>query len=389
MTAAHRRLLTLLGVALFFEGYGRSLVTVTLPHIGRDLGVPAATLSYALAVIAAGSLGTLVLGPLADRTGRRRLLLASIALYSLLGAATASAHTLPALVVWQAAARVFQEGALFSAAVLLAEEMPAAQRAEAQGILGTVNACGSGTMAFLFAAIALVPGGWRGLCLLTLLPLVLLPFLRRTIPETTRWLTRAHARREAPPRLARSRLAAALAVVFLGMAYDVAGFAFATYVPMELYGWSATEAGSMVVVAGAIGLPGWWLGGRLADRYGRRASAALFLLGLAAAEAVFFLAGPRTLWPAFAAMVFCQGGKTTVLRAWSTELFPTAIRATTTGWLAAGATAGGMTGLATAAALAPSLGGIAPALVVVASSGVVAAALAWCVLPETRALDLE
>ena len=389
MTAAHRRLLALLGTVLFFEGYGRALMTVTLPYVGRDLDLPASVLSYGLALIAAGSLGSLVLGPLADGLGRRRLLLGSVVLFSLFGAATASATSLPTLVFWQGAARVFQEGALFSAAVVIAEEMPASERAEAQGILGAINSCGSGTVAFLLVFIGAIPGGWRGLCALAILPLALLPFLRRSVSETRRWLGRAPrtAGQFAPDTL--RRLAVTVAVVVLAMAYDVAGFAFTTYVPTEVHGWSPAAVGSMVVVAGAIGLPGWWLGGRLADRHGRRSMATVFLVGLCAAEIAFFLGGPKALWPAFAAMVFCQGGKTTILRAWTTELFPTPIRGTIAGWLAAAATVGGMSGLTIAGSLAPEVGGIGNALVLVSITGPAAAAIAWLYLPETRGQELD
>src|SRR5437763_504417 len=112
LDAEHRRLLGLLGLAIFFEGYGRSIVSVMLWPIGRDLGVPDTELSFALAFISAGALGVLVLGHLIDRFGRRRLLLASVLLYSLLGAATATPGTQLALVAWQAAARMLQEGVL-------------------------------------------------------------------------------------------------------------------------------------------------------------------------------------------------------------------------------------------------------------------------------------
>jgi len=101
-------LIGLLGVAIFFEGYGRSLVTVALAYVGKDLGTSSDALSYALAAIAMGSLGVLLLGPIADRIGRRRLLLVSIVLLALFGAGTASATTLTALVAWQLAARIFQ-----------------------------------------------------------------------------------------------------------------------------------------------------------------------------------------------------------------------------------------------------------------------------------------
>src|SRR5205085_2754551 len=134
MQTTHRRVLRLLGLAIFFEGYGRSLVAVVLPYVGRDLGASPGDLSYALALIGTGSLGVLVLGPLADRFGRQRLLLASVALLSLLGALTAGAPTLSSVVVTQATARMFQEGALFAAAVIAAEEMPAAERGAAQGL---------------------------------------------------------------------------------------------------------------------------------------------------------------------------------------------------------------------------------------------------------------
>src|SRR5262249_27442649 len=183
-----------------------------------------------------GSLGVILLGPLADRFGRRRLVLASVGLLALFGAGTATARTLAALVVWQAAARMFQEGALFGSAVIAAEEMPAAHRGAAQGPLGTVNAVGSGFGAFLLATIDRWPGGWRGLCLVSLTPLVLLPFLRRAIPESRRWLARAERARQLPPPAYRGRMAAAFVVCFLAMSYDIAGFAFATYVPIPTYG---------------------------------------------------------------------------------------------------------------------------------------------------------
>jgi AAHS family benzoate transporter-like MFS transporter len=387
--AGHRRLLWLLGLSVFFEGYGRSLVTVVLPYVGHDLRVPPADLSYAVALTGVGSFGVLVLGPLADRFGRRRLLLVSVLGLSLLGAATALAATLPALVAWQVGARVFQEGALFTAAVIAAEEMPAADRGAAQGLIGTANACGSGFAAFLLAGIDRVPGGWRGLCAVGLAAFAGLPFLRRALPESRRWLAHVGPRLRRPPPAYRGRMLAALVVAFLGMSYDIAGFSFATYVPITVHGWSAAAVSAMFIGAGGVGLPGWWLGGRLADRRGRRLAAVVFLLGLSAAEVAFFLGGSRALWPAFAVMVFCQGGKITVLRSWATELFPTSFRGAAAGWLAAAGTTGGMAGLALAGILAPRLGGIAPALAAIAAAGVAAAAAAYAWLPETRGLELE
>jgi MFS family permease len=385
----HRRLLWLLGVAICFEGYGRALVAVALPYVGRDLGAEPAALSYALSLIGVGSLGVLALGPLADRFGRRALLLACVLLLAVLGALTASAGSLAVLVAWQAGARMFQEGALFAAAVIAAEEMPARHRGAAQGLLGTANSLGAGLAAFLFGAIDRWPMGWRGLCLVSLVPLIVLPFLAPALPESRRWLARRAPELRFPPPAYRRRLAAASAVGFLAMSYDFAGFSFATYFPIVRYGWSPAAVSAMFIVAGGVGLPGWWLGGRLADRHGRRLAAILFFVGLAIAEAAFYLGGPDALWPAFAAMVFCQGGKITVLRSWATELFPTSFRGAAAAWMAASGTTGGMAGLALAGRLESVAGGIAPALAFLSGAGVVAAIAAWAWLPETRGLELE
>ena len=388
MDRSDRRLLRLLGLSIFFEGYGRSLIVITLSYVGRDLGAAPAELSWALALVSVGSLGVLVLGPIADRFGRRRLVLASVGLLALFGAGTALARTLAALVVWQGAARMFQEGALFTSAVIAAEEMPAAHRGTAQGVLGTVNALGSGFGALLLSTIDRWPGGWRGLCLVSLTPLVLLPFLRRAMPESRRWLARSERARQLPPPAYRGRMAATFVVAFLAMSYDIAGFSFATYVPITRYGWSPGMVSAMFIVAGGLGLPGWWLGGRLADRRGRRVAATVFFLGLSVAEVAFYLGGPAALWPAFAAMVFCQGGKITVLRSWATELFPTNFRGAAAGWLTVAGTLGGMAGLALTGGLERALG-LGPALALIASAGVAATLASHLWLPETRGLELE
>ncbi|MFN8543949.1 MAG: MFS transporter [Candidatus Binatia bacterium] len=388
MDGASRRLLVLLALATVFEGYGRALVPVVLPYLGDDLAAGASGLSYAQAAITAGQLGVLVLGPLADRFGRRRLLLAALTLHALFGAATGTATTLGALIGWQVAARVFQEALLFTVAVIAAEEMPASRRGIAHGVLGAVNAMGAGLPAFLLVFLRWMPGGWRALCVPSLLPLLLLPLLRGSLPESRRWRAQRDATGHLPPGY-RGRLGAAIALLFLGAAHDTAGFAFSTWLPVARHGWSPEATSGLIVVAGAIGMPGWWIGGRLADGLGRRATAVTFLAGLTVAELVFFLGGEHALWPGFAGMVFFQGGKVTVLRAWATELFPTHVRGTTMSWLTAASTAGGIAGLAGAGALAARVGGMAPALALVAMSGLAAAGIAWWALPETSGLELE
>src|SRR2546430_1396882 len=276
---------------------------------------------------------------------------------------------------------MFQEGALAAAVEIAVEEPPASHRGLAQGVLGVANSVGSGLAAFLRAFIELFPGGGGGLCAVSVLPLLFGPFLRRTIPESRRWTGGTHPRRRFVPAAYRGRLLAGLAVFFLGMSYDVAGFAFTAFWPMRRLGWPAARTSALIIVAGGIGLRGFWVGGRLTAGMGRRRSAALFLVGLALAEAAFFLGGSGALWPSFTAMVFCQAGKTTVLRSWAPELFPTSLRGTASSQLAAGGVLGSMAGLAAAGGPGTALADIGLGVTLVPSAGLVAAGLGYC-LPE-------
>src|SRR4030095_2573547 len=115
-------------------------------------------------------------------------------------------------------------------------------------------------------------------------------------------------------------------------------------VPMTEHGWSPAAVSAMLIVAGGLGLPRLWIGGKAADSFVRPPGAGACPVVLTLAEIAFFRLGASALWPAFGAMVFCQSGKTAVLRAWSTELFPTAWRASAAAWLAAGAARGGIAG---------------------------------------------
>lgn len=380
-----------LALAVFFQGYARSVLSVTLPYVGRSLGAGPPGLSLAVGVVSLGALGVLAVAPAADRVGRRRVLLGCLAGMALASAGTATSDTLTALSAWQLASRTFQEGTVAAAAVIAAEEVGAASRGLAQRLLGGAATLGSGVAALLLAFVEVVPYGWRGLYVGPALALTLAVPLLALMPESHRWT----ARRAGPPlprqvpRPYRRRLALLAATTLFAEVGDLAPFSFATYVPIAIHGWSPGATTVLLLGAGALGLPGAALGGRLADRLGRRPSAVIFLLGLAGAELLFFLGPEKALWPGFAGMIFCQAGKVAVLRAWATELFPTAVRARAAGWIAAAGVMGAVAGYAGAAAAASTLGDIRLALALLTPAAAIAATLAFVTLPESRCRELE
>lgn len=92
-----------LSAVFLFEMMGNTVLNVALPTIGRELDVPSAALQWvtnAYAVVFGGLM--LVFGALADRLGRRRVMLAGLALLAAASLATAAVTTPGALVAVRA-----------------------------------------------------------------------------------------------------------------------------------------------------------------------------------------------------------------------------------------------------------------------------------------------
>ncbi|MGH7804505.1 MAG: MFS transporter, partial [Candidatus Binatia bacterium] len=187
LTSRHRLLLFLLGAATLFEGYDRFIVSLALPYIGADLGASESTLGWALSAIRLGALASIPLGRVADRRGRRGLLLFTILAYTIATAATGFSTGIVTFVAFQLLATIFLLTELSLAQVVIAEEFPRDFRAQGQAMLGAFGALGAGLCAVIFPMFQQTALGWRGLYFVGLLPLLLIAWLRRALPETERW----------------------------------------------------------------------------------------------------------------------------------------------------------------------------------------------------------
>jgi len=393
MTQRHRNLLLLLGAATLFEGYDRFIVSLALPYIGKDLGVSESALGYSLSLIRIGALLSIFLGRFADTFGRRRVLVATILAYTVATAATGLSTGLVMFVLCQLVATIFLTAELALAQVVIAEEFPAAARGRGQGSLGAFAALGAGVAALLFPLLQATSLGWRGLYFIGLLPLILIAFLRRNMPETERWqrLRDADAHRETglfdifQPGL---RLRFAVLMILAGASTMVAApmFSFASYHATNTFGWTPAQVSSMMVAGGGIGLSGWFVFGRLADAIGRRLIGAVAMLVAAIGVAAFY----RTPWllPAFALIVFSEAGVSIAINSLGTELFPTALRATAKSWITNAGLLGAMIGLAIVGVTSEYLGGAHVTISLLVIVPLVALPSIF-LLPETSGLELE
>jgi MFS family permease len=359
--------------------------------LAAEVGMAATQLGIGLAIIRLASLASLPVAGIADRLGRRRVALTCAAIGLAVTAAAALSPTFWVFVAIIAVARPLLTGTFSVANVIAAEETHVGARAAAIALVGAAYSLGSGVVA-VTRGITGGALGFRGVLLMALVPLALLPLLGRAMRETPRFsaigagVVRHRLGAVPRPLVGRLALLSVLAVV-LGFVVGPV-FTYLFVYGEGVLGESPARMAWLVLAAGPVGLVGLLIGRCSADRVGRRPTAAFstFIVGLGgliAYRGSFAMLAAGYLVVIAAAAAFTPSGG-----ALGAELFPTSVRATTAGWLSATGVLGSVTGLATFGVLADELGSFAEAATLLSVPALLAAAL-YLILPETRGRELE
>ncbi|HEY3800771.1 MAG TPA: MFS transporter [Caulobacteraceae bacterium] len=174
----------LLGWAL--DAFDYFLLTFVLKAIAADFHEKLPAVSWALALtLMARPIGAFLFGQLADRFGRRPVLMIDVALYAVLALASAFSPNLITLLVLRFCFGIAMGGEWGIGASLALETIPAKSRGVVSGILQEGY-----PMGYFLAAIAnlFLPSiGWRGLLAIGVLPALLILYIRRHVPESAAW----------------------------------------------------------------------------------------------------------------------------------------------------------------------------------------------------------
>jgi len=283
-----RLLLPLVAVAGVFDQYDTILLSLLLPHVQRDLGIPDAFL---------GPLGGLVRGAslLAPfcllalrRLGVRQALLWTVGGFSISTAVAGGAVTVFEFAAAQLVTRVLVAVEGLLTMVLLVDAYPVDGRGRRVGLIGALGTIGTVVAYLAYPYLISTPLGWRGMYFLGVVPAIAVFVLRR------RWLSHVvepsqASKARSPERTERARRMIIVAVILGTWAASLSPALF--FVPKYLHdeaGWDPKRIGLIVATVTLLSAPATLVGGWLSDRIGRRPILlAMFALGPLSAGALF------------------------------------------------------------------------------------------------------
>jgi len=265
-----RRTLLLAGLCVLLAQFDGSALFLALPAVAQEFHARVEDLSNAGSVLGLGAIAALPLAALADRAGRKRLLVLAVAAFSVANLATGFAPALAWLALARLTASCFEVAAIGIASALVVEEAPRERRAIAVAALTIAAGAGQG---LTIVAYPLLAPHWRVLYWAGGAGLLAVPALLAWLPEGRTWRAAGHV--DNPLRVLfearwRARLAVlALASLLAAVAFQPGGLYGALFASRTL---RLTPFSISLVLAASAPLAGFGFvaGGWLSDRAGRR-----------------------------------------------------------------------------------------------------------------------
>jgi SHS family lactate transporter-like MFS transporter len=300
---------------------------------------PSAVLGAVFMTQAFRPVGALVFGMLADRFGRRPILMLNILSFSVIELACAFAPSLTVLLVLRALFGFAMGGEWGVGAALTFETLPTTGRGTFSGILQEGYALGSilasAAFALFFHSI-----GWRGLFILGASPALLVFYVQARVKESPVWIAAQRKHKiegtaaVIPPNLL------AFLPTFLFLIVLMTAFMSFSHGTQDVYPTFLTVqmklspqvVGTIGVLYGIGSMAGGFVFGTLSEKWGRkRAIVVAALLAIPVIPLYAYGHSAITLGIGAVLMQFMVQGAWGVVPAYLTELSPAPVRATAPG----------------------------------------------------------
>lgn len=361
-------LVVVIAVCLFaLDGFDVLAVSFAAPGITTEWGIDRQALGVVLSMELLGmGLGSIALGGIADRIGRRRTTLACLVLMTVGMVLATGAHSVLSLCVWRVLTGIGIGGMLAAVSAITAEFSSRRRRDLAVALMAVgypLGAIAGGSI----AALLLAHGNWRSVFGFgAIATAAFLPVVYAGVPESVAWLCRRQPRdalarvnrtlnvlgyapvaglpvvnegtRPAPLlRLFQPDLAGTTLLVTTAYFLHITTFYFILkWVPKIVHdmGFSAAAGAGVLVWANIGGAIGGTVVGLLAGRLGLRLLTIIALAASAVMVTVFGAVQPdlRSLSAICAVAGFCTNGGVVGLYGLLGRAFPPEVRSSGTGF---------------------------------------------------------
>jgi MFS transporter, AAHS family, 4-hydroxybenzoate transporter len=362
------KLLLICATVLFLDGFDTTAIGYVAPALAKEWNVGKVALGPVFSAGLFGlMIGALVFGPLADRIGRKKIIIFSTLAFGIGTLVTSLVNDVNTLLAIRFLTGLGLGGAMPNTIALTSEFSPHRRRATMVMVMFVGFSIGA-ALGGLLAAALIPPFGWRSVFVVGgAAPLVLVPILAWRLPESVRFLAltgRADARvaelltfvnvkaafsegcrfvvdepalKGIPVqhlfRGGRTLATLLLWVVFFMSLLDI--YFLSNWLPTVLndLGASISEAaaiGSMLQVGGVVGT---FALGSIIDRFSFRALALVYFAAVFAVGAIGQLGHSAALVTlAIFVAGFCIVGGQIAANALAAGFYPTSVRATGVGW---------------------------------------------------------
>jgi MFS transporter, AAHS family, 4-hydroxybenzoate transporter len=363
MSPRQIRTIALCAIVVILDGFDTQCMGFLVPVISETLHVALPSFGPVLSAALVGLMvAAMASGPIADRWGRRWVVIVSVLVFALFALLTARANTLQELVVCRFLTGLGLGGAMPNAVALTSEFTPKRLQAIVIGAVFTGMPAGA-VVASQAAAFMIPRWGWRSVFVLGgALPLVLAVALVVLLPESAEWIAAragggaAAARRAAPVRdlFSEGRAAGTLLLwVPFFMNLLILYFVLSWLPSLLRQSGLSVAAGVQAVASFSLGgMIGTLAQGHVMRAIGTRtALIGEFALCLLLIPSLASSAGSPALMLAIVFVLgICVQGAQAGLNALAAMFYPTAMRATGIGWALGVGRVGSIVG--------PSVGGL-------------------------------
>ncbi|MEP7202681.1 MAG: MFS transporter [Ilumatobacteraceae bacterium] len=385
LTPRNAATLGLLAAASIAAAFANTLFTQTASFAAAGFGMDERAQGVGGVIVRLGVVIAIPFAILADRRGRRQMIIVAAWVTPLWCALGAIAPNFWVLVGTQTIARPVGLALALLIGVVAAEEMPRSSRAYALSVLALAGGLGAGVAVAALRLADLGTDGWRLVYLLALVWLVPAYHLTRQLPETHRF----QQRHPLSPPLDRRRFAIIAIVAISANLFVAPASFFQNRYLDDVRGYTGGGIALFTLCTATPASFGLIVGGRLAEMVGRRAVLAICMPLSTLALVGAFTYNGATMWLMAFLGGLLGGAAYPAFTVYRTELFPTGNRGRANGYITALSLAGSSFGLLLVGALVHRGWSYGESMLLVGLGQLLAAAIAYAFYPETAHLELE